>query len=86
MPESTPVSRRKFLERGATTAAATIVPRHVLGGPQYVPPSERVNIGYVGSGTQGLRQMMAALQRPELRIIAMCDPVRRSEDYADGND
>ena len=81
MPGPGSVSRRRFLETGATTAAVTIVARHVLGGPRFVPPSDRINVAYVGAGTQGLRQLMPALQRPELRIVAVCDPNRRSENY-----
>ena len=83
MPESDSVSRRTFLERSATTAAVTLVSRHVLGGPRHVPPSDRINVGYVGCGTQGLRQLMPALQREDLRITAVCDPNRRSEDYVE---
>ncbi len=77
------VSRRAFLEGGATAAAFTLVPRHVLGGRGYVAPSDRINVGYVGSGTQGLRQLMPALKEPELRIAAVCDPNRRSDDYVE---
>jgi hypothetical protein len=83
MPGSGPLSRRRFLERGAGTAAATLVARHVLGGPRFVAPSDRINVAYVGAGTQGLRQLMPALQRPDLRIVAVCDPNRRSEDYVE---
>jgi hypothetical protein len=83
MPDSRPVSRRKFLERGATTAAVTVVARHVLGGPRFVAPSDRINVAYVGTGTQGLRQLMPALQRDDLRITAVCDPNRRSENYVE---
>ena len=77
------LSRRRFLERGATGAAATLVARHVLGGPRFVAPSDRINVGFVGTGTQGLRQLMPALQRPDLRIVAVCDPNRKSEDYVE---
>jgi hypothetical protein len=77
------VSRRTFLERSATTAAVTLVSRHVLGGPRYVPPSDRINVAYVGCGTQGLRQLMPALKSPDLRIVAVCDPNRKSEDYVE---
>jgi predicted dehydrogenase len=82
------VSRRRFAAgAGAIAAAAMIVPRHVLGGPRFVPPSERVNVGYIGCGTQGFRQMMGALESPDIRIPAVCDPVRRSDGYPDyGND
>ncbi len=77
------VSRRAFLERGATTAGVTLVARHVLGGPRYVPPSDRINVAYVGVGTQGIRQLMPALQHADLRVTAVCDPNRRSEDYVE---
>jgi len=77
------VSRRRFLEQGATSAGVTLVARHVLGGPRHVPPSDRITVAYVGAGTQGLRQLMPALQRPDLRITAVCDPNRRSEDYVE---
>ena len=83
MPGSRSASRRSFLAQGATTAAATIVARHVLGGPRFVAPSDRINVGYVGCGTQGLRQLIPALQRKDLRIAAVCDPNRRSEDYVE---
>jgi predicted dehydrogenase len=83
MPGSRSVSRRRFLETGASTAAVTLVARHVLGGPRFVAPSDRINVGYVGCGTQGLRQLMQALARPELRIAAVADPNRRSENYVE---
>ena len=57
-----PISRRSFLETSAATAGATIVARHVLGGPKYIAPSDKINVGYVGSGTQGIRQLMPALK------------------------
>ena len=83
MPEPGSVTRRTFLETSATTAAATLVARHVLGGPRHVPPSDRINVAYVGCGTQGLRQLMPALQREDLRITAVCDPNRKSADYVE---
>ena len=83
MPEPGSVSRRTFLERSATTAAVTLVSRHVLGGPRHVPPSDKINVAYVGCGTQGLRQLMPALKSEDLRITAVCDPNRKSEDYVE---
>ena len=36
------ISRRSFVRGAASmTAAFTIVPRHVLGGPGYIAPSEK---------------------------------------------
>src|SRR6476620_8595407 len=47
------ISRRDFVANvAATTAAVTIVPRHVLG-KGFVPPSDRLNIAGVRVGGQG---------------------------------
>lgn len=81
MSEKSHLNRRRFIDVTAMTAAAAIVPRHVLGGAQQAAPSERINIGYVGCGTQGLRQLMPALGKPEVNIVAVCDPNRKSDDY-----
>lgn len=79
---SEPLSRRRFLVQATTAAAAvTIVPRQVLGGPKFVPPSETIQVGYVGCGAQGMRQLLAALPKSELRVVAVCDPNRKSDDY-----
>lgn len=75
------VSRRSFVHATLATTVAAIVPRSALGGPNFVPPSEKIHIGYVGCGTQGLRQMMSALKHPGVRIVAVCDPNRKSDDY-----
>lgn len=75
------IKRRSFLGASAATAAATIVPRRVLGGPNFVPPSDKINIGYVGAGTQGLRQLMPALEHEAFHIGAICDPNKKSADY-----
>lgn len=75
-------SRRKFLAQSATTAAAlTIVPRSVLGGPGFVPPSDRVNIAFVGVGCQGFRVMLHFLQEPDVQAVAVCDVNKMSADH-----
>src|SRR5436309_5923880 len=78
------LSRRKFvLTGGAAAAAFTIVPRHVLGGPGFVAPSEKITLAYIGCGTQGLREMLSLLTMPEVQIVAVCDPVKDSHEYVD---
>ena len=52
-------SRREVLGAAAAAAAVSIVPRHVLGGPNFVPPSEKVNIGLIGAGGQGRTNVRA---------------------------
>ena len=78
------IDRRRFLERAAGAAAAfTIVPRHVLGGPQFVAPSDKVNLAYIGLGTQGIRELLDLLPSPDIQVVAVCDPNRDSNDYVD---
>ena len=47
------VSRRDFVGSSAAAAAFTIVPRHVLGGPGYTAPSDKLNIACIGVGGMG---------------------------------
>ena len=57
MDSTPPTSRRQFLATTASAAAAlTIVPRHVLGGPRFVAPSDKVNVALIGAGGQGPHQ------------------------------
>lgn len=71
----TPSTRRQFIRTAATTAAAfNFLPRHVLGGPRFVPPSEKVNIAVVGVGGRGLQNMRALLQLEDARVVAVADP------------
>jgi len=82
-PETgTAVTRRRFLEAaGATAAAFTIVPRHVLGGRGQVAPSAKLNVAFIGVGAQGLRVMLNFLGQPDVQGVAVCDPNRGSAGY-----
>ncbi len=76
------VSRRNFLKQSATAAVGlTIVPRHVLGGARYVPPSDKVNVAFIGVGAQGLRVMLKFLKEPDVQGIAVCDPNKSGSNY-----
>jgi len=78
------INRRAFLgSAAASTAALTILPRHTLGGPGYVAPSDKINLAYIGVGTQGLREMATLLPNPGVQIVAVCDPNKDSTDYVD---
>jgi hypothetical protein len=84
MTKASKINRRKFLGSAATASLAlSIVPRQVLGGPGYVAPSEKMTLGYIGCGTQGLREMAALIKNPALQIVAVCDPNKFTTDYVD---
>lgn len=75
-------SRRKFLgQAGSAAAGLMIVPRRVLGGAGYVPPSDKINIAFIGVGSQGLRVMVEFLREPDVQAVAVCDPNQASGDY-----
>jgi predicted dehydrogenase len=70
-----PPTRRTFLKDGAAAGAAfTIVPRHVLGGPGQVAPSDKVNIAVIGAGGQGRTNLRPLFEQPDAQIIAVADP------------
>jgi hypothetical protein len=77
------ISRRDLLGSAAATLAASVVPRHVLGGASYIAPSDKLAVGYIGCGTQGLREMVRLIEDPELQIVAVCDPNKSTTDYVD---
>jgi predicted dehydrogenase len=65
------IPRRQFVRNTALAAAAfTIVPRHVLGGPRHIAPSDRVNVAGVGVGGMGRANMQAL---SSMNLVAMCD-------------
>ncbi len=75
-------SRRVFVKQSAiaagAVAAATVVPRQVLGGPRQIAPSEKMNIAGIGIGGMGagnLRNMETD------NIVALCDV---DKNYAGG--
>jgi len=70
------MNRRRFLAASAATAAFQIVPRHVLGGPGYTPPSEKLNIAGIGVGGMGAANLRKCENE---NIVALCDV---DSDYA----
>ena len=68
--KSQKITRRDFLSGVAATAAFTIVPRHVLGGPNRVSPSEKLNVACIGVGGMGASDVG---QMSSENIIAFCD-------------
>jgi predicted dehydrogenase len=66
-------SRRVFLQTASAAAMSfTIVPRHVLGGAGFIPPSEQVNIAGIGAGGMGGGDI-ATVAKLGANIVALCD-------------
>lgn len=80
MKEVLRINRRQF----TATGAFLIVPRHVLGGKGQAPaPSDRIHLGCIGMGRQGLAVMMGLLPRPDIQVVAVCDCNQEGKDYAE---
>jgi len=73
------LTRRDFMGAAAAATAFTVVPRHVLGGPRRVAPSEKLNIAGIGVGGRGagdLRELESE------NIAVLCDVDRRRVEAA----
>jgi len=78
------INRREFIGSAAAASLAfTLVPRNVLGRPGFIAPSDKITLGYIGCGTQGLREMTSLISNPALQIVAVCDPNKFTADYVD---
>ena len=67
-------SRRKFIKQSiGALATVTIVPRYVLGGPGHTAPSDKINLGFIGTGKQGLGLGKRFLELDDIQLIAGSD-------------
>lgn len=77
------LTRRQFSAGAISSAGLTIVPRHVLGGAGYVPPSDKITLGVIGLGRQGMVIMMNLMAVPEVQVVSVCDVNQGSKEYAE---
>ena len=83
-PKKSQLSRRKFVEMTAASAIGfTIIPRHVLGGKNYIPPSDKITLAYIGCGTQGIRELLHMLPNEQIHVVAVCDANKNAIGYKD---
>ena len=67
-------SRRDFVKTAAVAAAGfMIVPRHVLGGPGFIAPSDKLLIAGVGVGGKGQSDLSGFARNPKAEIAFLCD-------------
>jgi predicted dehydrogenase len=71
--------RRSFLHKtvgtaGAILAAPYIMPSTVLGHSGAVPPSDKITVGLIGTGSHGISwNLRAYLEQPDAQVVAVCD-------------
>ena len=67
------LNRRSFLKASAASIFAfSLVPRHILGGEGYTPPSDRITLAGVGIGGVGNGQIKECAANG-FEVVALCD-------------
>jgi len=83
----TRLNRRQFLKRGAKAVGVGVgvplfIPGSSLGRTGMLPPSERIQMGFVGLGGQGTGHLMGGawtyvpggyVARKDVQVVAVCD-------------
>ena len=82
------MKRRQFIKKCAafTSGAAvfpSIIPASALGKNGVVAPSDRINMGFIGTGNNGINWMLAFLQEKNVQVVAVCDVNKESDGYKD---
>jgi len=74
MARAAGLTRRRFLTWAAASAAAPYVAASSAMGADRPPPSERITVGMIGLGGQGIgRNLRGFLSQPDAQVIAACD-------------
>ena len=83
------ITRRQLLQRGTAASVGAlsfpyIVPASVFGNADRPAPSERIVLGCVGVGGQGLAIMGRLMANPAIQVVAVCDVEEASDLYLGG--
>ena len=67
-------SRRDFVKNAALALGGFyIVPRHVLGGPGFIAPSDKLQVAGIGAGGKGEGDLWSFYQSGKADIAFLCD-------------
>jgi predicted dehydrogenase len=74
MQQNSNIARRHFLRSMLVAGVApTFVPAHVLGKDAQTAPSDKISLGIIGVGAQGVHDMKNFLELDNVRVTAICD-------------
>ena len=81
------IKRRDFIKKSSGAVLGTlvfpqIVPSSVFAKPGQVAPSDRITLGCIGVGGQGMSNMRGFLTKNEVQVLAVCDVDRNHRDEA----
>ena len=76
-PQRRACTRRQFLRgllaAGGAAAAPYVLTSAALGGDARPPASDRVVLGYIGTGPRGLQNVHEQMGCPNAHVVAVCD-------------
>ncbi len=79
MAEYTTATRRQFFRCAAATLTAPfIIPARsfAVDGSQRPSPGNRITMALIGCGGMGNSNLYAFLRKPDVQVLAVCDPDR----------
>jgi predicted dehydrogenase len=86
MAKRAAASRRDFLKTSSLAATVfglpTIIPASALGRDGRVAPSERIQMGFIGTGGKGRHNMEQFLGFTDCQVLAVCDVDSKHQDAA----
>ena len=73
MKNQTGMTRRDFVKAAAVAGVPLIVPCGALGDEKKAAASERLNLGFIGVGTQNRGHLGHFLGQKDVQVVAVCD-------------
>ncbi|UCD75973.1 MAG: Gfo/Idh/MocA family oxidoreductase [Phycisphaerales bacterium] len=77
-------SRRKFLQAASLLAAPCLIPSTAWGRGRSAAPGRRITIALIGCGGMGRANLNGFLNKPQVQVLAVCDPDRSRRESARG--
>ena len=71
--KNTDKGRRDFIKKSILASSFLILPRHVIGGSGYIPPSDQLALAGIGVGGKGRSDILNASVNGRERVVALCD-------------
>jgi len=82
IPSNDKLNRRDFIKKTSLGIGVMIVPRYVLGGKGFTPPSDRVLIAGIGVGGMGYHDISGCNATGQSTIAFLCDVDERRASQA----
>ena len=89
MDKTSKSNRRKFIKDAGLAATAliavpTIIPASCVGKSGQTPPSDRINLAFIGAGNQAGNDVNQFLSDERVQVTTICDVNTKSDGYWNG--